>query len=231
MHQRRALALAVDRDAMVENLADADLVSATRFTPPGLPEGEGEDEDSVWFPAEGDLDRAREELEQAAVVKRRITLLHVDEPGNRDVALALRDSWNALGIETTVRARPPEEYLDFEGPLTRDSVDLYQVDLRYAYPDALAGLTYWECFDPRNKTNFCHPGYDALVEEARRELDPDARGALTARAEDILFGEDGRNPGVVLFWPATPNLEALRVAETFRVSPLGLIDLWSVDVR
>ena len=98
---------------MVENLADADLAPATRFTPPGVPRGRRRGRRLALVPGGGGPGPRAGRAREAAVVKRRITLLHVDGPGNRDVALALRDAWNALGMETTVRARPPEEYLDF----------------------------------------------------------------------------------------------------------------------
>jgi len=223
------MALAVDRAGILENLGRSDLMAATSLTPPALTRAWGGRDESPWFPAEGDLAEARAELDRAAAVKRRITLLHVDAPGNRDVALALRTAWRRLGIETTIRARRPGEYLDFAGPLSRDSVDVYQLDLEYPYPDALAGLFPWRCSDARNKTNFCHAGFDELVEDAQAELDPESRAALARRAEELLFGPNGRNPGVVLFWRAFPNLEALRVARSFRVEPRGLVELWGVD--
>lgn len=229
VHQRRAMALAVDRTLIAENLAAGDRIPATRFSPPGLPAFGRPARDSPWFPAGGDLDEAREELEQAAVVKRDLTLLHVDAPGNRDVAVALRDAWRQLGIETTLRAEAPDAYLDFRGPLSRESVDLYQLDVRYAYPDAVAGLSVWRCDAAQNKTNFCHAGFDRLLDDARRERDAERRAALAARAEELVFGEDGRVPAVVVFWPAYTNLESLSVAESFTIDPLGQIDLAAVE--
>jgi oligopeptide transport system substrate-binding protein len=231
VHQRRAMSLAVDRAELAENLASGDLVPATRLTPRGLPDFARPTPDSPWFPPGGDLERARAELAEAAVVKRRLTLLHVDAPGNRDIAVALRAAWQQLGIETAIRAQPPDAYLDFSGPLSPNSVDLYQFDVDYPFPEAVAGLSLWTCDAERNKTNFCHAGFDGLVEAASRELDADGRDALAMRAEALLFGEEGRVPGTVLFWPAYPNLESLNVAESFRIDPLGQIPLYGVTLR
>jgi ABC-type transport system substrate-binding protein len=164
------------------------------------------------------------------LVQERVTLLHVDAPGNRAIALALRAAWQQLGIETTIRARAAEGYLDFRGPLSRDSVDLYQLDLRYPFADAAPGLSLWTCRSDRNKTNFCRARFDELVADARREGDASARQVLATRAEEVLSGADGALPGIPIYWHTRTNLEALPVRETFAVSPLGQIDLAAVEL-
>ena len=229
VYQRRAMALAVDRAAILANVVGVDMLPATRFTPTVAP-GFGHAEESPWLPANGDLSEARGSLRRAAAVKDSVTLVHVDAPGNREIALALRAAWRQLGIETTIRARDPDEYLAFRGPLSRDSVDLYQLELRYPYADAAPGLAIWTCRSDRNKTNFCRARFDEFMAEARREEDATARQALARRAEDVLSGPEGALPGIPIFWHTSTNLEALPVRDTFTVNPLGQIDLASVDV-
>ena len=229
VNQRRAMALAVNRSAILANVVQSDMLPATRFTPTAVP-GFGHAEESPWLPPEGDLSEARRLLRRAAAVEERVTLLHVDAPGNRDIAVGLRAAWQQLGIETTIRARAAEDYLDFRGPLSRDSVDLYQLDLRYPFADAAPGLSLWTCRSDRNKTNFCRVRFDELVAEARREEDASARQVLATRAEEVLSGADGALPGIPIYWHTRTNLEALPVRETFAVSPLGQIDLAAVEL-
>jgi ABC-type transport system substrate-binding protein len=152
----------------------------------------------------------------------------VDTPGNRALALAARDAWRELGIETAIVARPPRDFLDFSGPLSRDSVDLYQVELRYPYADASYGLSVWACESERNKTGFCRAGFDDLLAEAGREADVEARQRLYTRAEAILSGPLGALPAVPVYWHTAANLEALAIQPTFDVNPLGQIDLAAV---
>ena len=227
-HQRRAMALAVDRRALIENVTRGDEYPAIRVTPPGVL-GAADLPASPWLHVGGDLAGARAELAQAAAVKRRLTLLRVDEPGTRAVAFALRDAWRALGIQTTVRSSPPDEFLDFEGPLSLNSVDVYQADVEASAPDAWPALELWTCGSEWNKSNFCNRRYDRFIEAAQREPDPAVRAGLYGAAEEVLSGDEGGMPAVPLYSPTYANLESLGVRDTFRIDPLGLVNLAAVD--
>ena len=229
-HQRRAMAFAVDRRALIENVTRGDEYPAVRVTPPGVL-GAATLPASPWFPPGGDLTAARAELAKAAAVRRRLTLLRIDEPGTRGVAFALRDAWRALGIQTTVRSSPPDEFLAFPGPLSLDSVDVYQADVDASAPDAWPPLSLWTCRSEWNKSNFCNARYDRFLEAARHEPDAAVRQGLYGAAEEVLTGEDGSVPAVALYSPTYANLESLSIRDTFRINPLGLIDLAAVDPK
>ena len=232
VRQRRAMALAVDRAALVENVTQAGEMPATGVSPPRLIHDDGDQSASPWLPANGDLSLARDELERAVAVERRVTLLHPDAPGHRAIALAVREAWRELGIESTIRAGEPEQYLESQGPFRGDDrVDVYQVDLQYPLPEALPGLVVWTCDATRNEAAWCRSAYDQLIARARHERSAVLRRALYERAEELLAGEQGAMPLVPLFWRTYPNLESLRVAETFAIDPLGLVDLTAVELR
>jgi len=228
VHQRRAMALALDREGLVENGSQGGEAPAGRFTPAGAPQQGRLAPDSPWLPPGGDLDAAREELDAAAAVNRKLTLLHVDRPGARDVAVYVRDAWSRLGIDTTIRSQPARGYLDFAGSLTPNSVDLYEVLLDDPAPDAWPSLAAWGCRVPLNKTNFCNGRYDRLLAESRREVDPVVRNDVMVRAQEVLAGRAGLMPAVPLLWPTYTNLESLRVKDTLSINPLGQIDLAAV---
>jgi ABC-type oligopeptide transport system substrate-binding subunit len=225
VHQRRAMALAVDRESLVENASGGGEEPAERFTPAGAPRQGRAAPDSPWLPPGGDLDAARAELGEAAVVNRKLTLLHVDRPGAGDVAAFLQDAWGRLGIDVSIRSRPASGYLDFTGPLGRTSVDLYEVVLDGPVPDAWPSLAAWSCRSPVNKTNFCNGRYDRLVRDARREADPVVRNDSMVRAQDVLGGRAGLMPAMPVLWPVYTNLESLGVQDSFWINPLGQIDL------
>jgi ABC-type oligopeptide transport system substrate-binding subunit len=228
VRQRRAMTLAVDREAIVENATRGGEAPATRFLPAGMPLRGRDAPDSPWAPEAGDLGAARAELEQASVVKRRVTLLHVEDAEQREVALALAAAWRELGIETSVRSSPEESFLDFAGPLSRTSVDVYQLDLDPWLPDAWPTLALWSCGADANKTNFCSASYDALLVEAREEESALVRSHLYGRAEELLTGSDGSLPVLPVYRPTYTTLESLQVRDTFAVNPLGQIDFTTV---
>ncbi len=230
VRQRRAMALAVDREALVENETRGGEAPATRFLPEGIPYEGRPPPDSPWAPAGGDLDAARAELEDAGAVKRNLTLLHVDGAEEREVALALAAAWEELGLDTTVRSQPAESYLDFPGPLSRSSVDLYLYDLDPWLPDPWPALARWTCDAKENKANFCSAAYDALVLQARDEQSPLVRSDLYARAEELLTGEAGAMPLLPVYRPTYTTLESLQVQATFTVNPLGQIDFSAVTL-
>ena len=229
VHQRRAMALAVDREDLTENATRGGEAPAERFTPQGAPAQGRVAPDSRWLPPGGDMGAARDELDEAAVVNRKLTLLHVDRPGARDVAAFLQSAWRELGIDVTIHSQPAEDYLDFRGPLTPQSVDLYEVVLDPPVPDAWPSLAAWTCRAPTNKTNFCNGRYDRLLIESRREPDPVVRNDLMVRAQEILGGRAGVMPAMPLVWPVYTNLESLGVKDTFTINPLGQIDLAAVS--
>jgi oligopeptide transport system substrate-binding protein len=228
VHQRRAMALAVDREGLAENATRGGEAPAERFTPEGAPTQGRVAPDSRWLPPGGDMGAARDELDEAAVVNRKLTLLHVDRPGAGDVAAFLQSAWRGLGIDTTIRSQSADDYLDFRGPLTPQSVDLYEIVLDPPVPDAWPSLAAWGCRAPTNKTNFCNGRYDRLLAESRRELDPVVRNDLMVRAQEVLGGRAGLMPALPLVWPVYTNLESLGVKDTFAINPLGQIDLAAV---
>jgi oligopeptide transport system substrate-binding protein len=231
VHQRRAMAAAINRRRVVENLTQRGETPAVRFVTDGLDAAGRTAPPSPWLPEDGDMDAAKAELAEAETVKKEITLLYMDAPGNRDVALALRDAWNSLGLETTVRSGARDTYMDFRGPLGENSVDVYQLDVPLTVPDAGPALDVWTCASPRNKTTFCNGAFDRLIERAREELDPAARSDLYAEADLVLSGTNGQMPGIPLLWPNYTNLESLALQSTFVIDPLGRIDLAAVRIN
>jgi ABC-type transport system substrate-binding protein len=164
-------------------------------------------------------------------VKRELTLLHLDEAPDRAIAAAVAAAWRELGLQTDLRSRPAEDFLQFEGPLSRDSVDLYRVEQRPRFGDAYAFVSSWGCRATPNKTNFCLGSYDRLLDRARAEPGAVQRDALYAQAETLLAGDAGAIPGIPLFWDVYPNLEARGVRDSFRIDPLGRIDFTAVERR
>ncbi len=231
VHQRRAMAAAINRRRVVDNVTQKLETPADRFVTDGLDATGRTAPASPWMPEGGDVDAAKAELAEAATVKKAITLLYVDAAGNREVALALRDAWKGLGIETTVRSGARDTYMDFRGPLGENSVDVFQLDVPLTVPDAGPALDVWTCESPQNKTNFCNGAFDRLVERARQELEPAARNDLYAEADLVLSGTNGQMPGIPLLWPTYTNLEALSLQSTFTIDPLGRIDLAAVRIH
>ena len=231
IHERRALSLAVNRQEIIDQIAQADQIPATGMSPQGISGFDTINPDSPWTPAAGDIDAAKDELSQAASPKTDINLFFNDAPGHKEIATAVQAQWQDLGINTTLKQQEWAQYLEFLGPPPNQAVDVYRLGWIYDFPDAINGLELWTCDSGNNNTNFCNKDFDALVEKARQTPDDTARYDLYAQMEDMLFGQDGELPILPIYWYTFPNLEKLSVKDTFNISPLDQFDLTQVVVK
>ena len=231
IHERRALSLAVNRQEIIDQIAQADQIPATGMSPKGISGFDTINPDSPWTPAAGDLTQAKDELSQAASPKMDINLFFNDSPGHKEIATAVQAQWKELGINTTLKQQEWAQYLEFLGPPPNDAVDVYRLGWIYDYPDAINGLDLWTCDSGNNNTNYCDKSYDDLVAQARQTPDDSARYDIYAQLEDKLFGQDGALPILPIYWYTYPNLEKLSIKDTFNINPLDQFELSQVVVK
>jgi len=231
IHERRALSLAVNRQEIIDQIAQADQIPATGMSPKGISGFDTINPDSPWTPAAGDINQAKDELSQAANPKTDINLFFNDSPGHKEIATAVQAQWKELGINTTLKQQEWAQYLEFLGPPPNDAVDVYRLGWIYDYPDAINGLDLWTCDSGNNNTNYCDKSYDDLVAQARQTPDDSARYDIYAQLEDKLFGQDGALPILPIYWYTYPNLEKLSIKDTFNINPLDQFELSQVVVK
>jgi oligopeptide transport system substrate-binding protein len=230
VNQRRAMALAIPRQSIIDNVAQADQIPASGFTPQGMPGFDTINPESEFLSAEGDVERAKELMAEVQNPKKNITLYINDSPGHREIAVAIQAAWKELGIESTIKQQEFQQYLEFLGPPPNKDVDVYRLGWIGDFVDAINFLELWMCESGNNNTNFCNEEYDALIEEARTTEDNDARYELYAQAEEILFGPDGEMPVLPIYFYTYVALERENVKETYETNLLDQVDLTQVVV-
>ena len=228
--QRRAMALAIPRQSIIDNVTQADQLPAGGFTPEGMPGYDAINPESPFLPAEGDMEQAKTLMEEVANPKTNINLYLNDSPGHREIAVAIQAAWKELGIDSTIKQQEFQQYLEFLGPPPNKDVDIYRLGWIGDFVDAINFLELWTCESGNNSTNYCNKEYDALIEKARNTEDNDARYELYADAEEILFGEDGDMPVLPIYFYTYNTLEDESVKDTFEVNLLDQIDLTKVVV-
>lgn len=173
---REALALAIDRDALIVPFGLAGWVPTTRVVPPGLPGDSGMigerwpqltiEQRRAQAAQRVARWRAAEEAQQGP----RLRIALPGGPGGETLFARLREDLAAVGIET-VR-------------VTGDgAADLRLVDAVARYPSAVWFLNQFNC---RVQRGLCSESADALVAEANRTADPATRARLLAEAEAEL---------------------------------------------
>jgi oligopeptide transport system substrate-binding protein len=231
LNQRKAMSLAINRREIIDNIAQADQLPATGWTPEGMPGFDTINPDSPWLPENGDLEQAKTLMDQAQTPKKDITLLLNDSPGHREIAVAVQSYWKELGINTTIKQQEWAQFLEFIGPPPDKSVDVYRYGWIGDFVDAINFLELWTCDSGNNSTNYCDPEYDKLVDEARATPDNEARYDLYAQMEQKLLGDEGAVPLSPIYWYTYVASEDPSVKDTFNQNLLTQIDLTKVVVK
>jgi oligopeptide transport system substrate-binding protein len=228
VNQRRAMALAIDRRTIIDNIAQADQLPASGFTPEGMPGFETFHPASEFLPETADMERAQELMEQVQNPVTDITLVLNDAPGHREIAVAVQASWRELGIDTEIQQQEWAQFLESIGPPPGRQIDAFRLGWIADFVDAMNFLELWTCDSGNNSTNFCNEEYDRLVEQARQTPDNAERYELYAQMEELLFGSEGEVPVLPIYWYTFVQLEDESIQDTFNVNPLSQIDLTEV---
>ena len=212
---RRALALALDREAIVKNILRGGQVAATALTPPGL---------AGYVPPTAiahDLATAKKLLAEAGFPDGRgfprTELVTISSEINQRIAEAAQQMWRRdLGLEVTITQK--------EFKILLQAIDNAVLDFSLArgrwigeYPDPLTYLSIFTTGNGVNGTGFADPAYDALLESAARAPTPAARLAALQRAEAYLFVQ---MPIAPIYWGSRTTLVAASV-RGWKNSPLG----------
>lgn len=205
VNQRRALAFAVDRTTLVEEITKQGEQPATSFTPKGMPGFDGITQ--TFLPTAADLETAKGYLAKATSPKKTLSFVFVsDDPVGKDVAVAIQAMWNQLGVKTNVRGMEFQQFLEMLGPPVDKSVDVFAIGWVGDYVDDINFLELWTCKSGNNPTGYCDKDYDALIAKARQTPDEAARHAIYADAEAMLTGPEGALPIIPTHWATFPTM-------------------------
>ena len=211
VNERRALALAIDRMTIVEEVTKAGEKPATSFTPEGMP---GFDQISQDFLSPtADLERAKQYLAQAKNPVRTISLYANQDALAKNIQVAVQAMWKELGIETSIKAQEWAQFLDFLGPPPNEAVDAFYVGWIGDYVDAINFLQLSQCDSGLNFAGFCDAEVDKLLDEAVKSKDDTERYALYGDAEARLTGANGAFPYIPLYWIVYPILHKANVID------------------
>ena len=180
---RLALALAVDRPAIVGKILRGEQTPAYSFTPSNL---QGYTPEAVQ---REEPDRARRLLEESGHPGGRglprLHLLYNTSEANREVAEALQEMWRReLGVDVEL---VNEELKSTEEDRRVGSYDLMRSSWIADYIDPSAFLEMWRGDSGNNFTGWSSPEFDRLMAEAARTGDPEVRRTTMGRAESLLL--------------------------------------------
>lgn len=220
---RRALALAIDRDAIVKNILRGGQTAATALTPPGF---------AGYAPlnlVSHDVATAKKLLADAGFPDGRgfpaFELLTLSSEINQRIAEGVQQMWRrGLGLDVAINQK--------EFKVLLQAVDNAVLDYAVArgrwiaeYPDPLTYLAMFTAGNGTNCTGFTDPAYDALLADAATAPSATARIEALRLAESRLLEQ---MPIAPIYWGARTTLVAASV-HGWKNSPLGFHnyqDVW-----
>jgi len=180
---RRALALGVDRDAIVNKILRAGQLPAHALTPPNT----AGYTPTAQIPT--DFDAARALLAEAGYPGGKgapaIELLFNTSESHRAVAESIQEMWRReLGLEVRLTNQENNSML---AARTSGSYQILRSVWIGDYVDPMTFLSLWTSDSGNNYTGWKNPSYDQLLFEAARTADATARNALYQKAEALLL--------------------------------------------
>jgi len=184
---RRALSLAIDREAIVDRAYGGMGVAAAGLLPPDLwPNSDGA------RPPKPDPDRARTILAEAGFDSLSIDIWIAPVsrpymPSARRVAEMIRSDWAAIGVDATIVAADWDQFLK-RSMVGEHEVILFGWIAETLDPDVFLAPIL-DCAAARkgaNRTFWCDPGLDRALLEARQATARAEREALYGIALEIL---------------------------------------------
>jgi oligopeptide transport system substrate-binding protein len=228
VNQRKAMALAIDRQAIVKNITQTGQVPATAFSPAGIPGAKTIDSDT-FLTATSDMDKAKQYMAKVQSPVTNVNLIFNNAPGHKEIATAIQSEWKKLGLNVTLKQQDWPQFLKFLGPPPDPSVGVYRNGWIADFPDDINFLSVFECGSGNNNTNWCNKTYDNLLKQATNEPDQQKRYDLYQKAEALLSGPNGDMPIIPIYWYTF----AYQVADNvhgWNTNPMDTIDLTKVSI-
>lgn len=208
---RRALNMAMDKQAICDHVTKAGERPARHLVPPGMagyqsPLGAGYD-----------VQAAQQLLAEAGFPGGkgfpRMQILFNTHEAHRDIAEVIQQQWkNNLGIDIELRNLEWGVYLD---SVTKTDFDIARAGWVPDYSDPNTFLDMFVTGGSHNNTNWGDKRYDELIERAGAEPDNTRRMAHFQEAEQLLLDEQ---PIIPIYFYVTSNLVNPRV-RNFTLNP------------
>jgi len=196
---RKALAMAIDRDALCETVTKAGQRAARGFVPAGMP---------GWVPQRfgpDSFEEARKLILETGYGSRTrklptIELLYNSGEAHRDIAEVVADGWRKIGFDVRLRSQEWKAFLDNQTKLAYDvSRSVWIAD----YADPTSFLDVFTSYSRNNRTGWANENYDSLIERAATTTDHKLRRDILRSAERILLRE---LPIIPIYYYTAQNL-------------------------
>ncbi|WP_371361973.1 Oligopeptide-binding protein OppA [Sporomusa rhizae] len=195
---RKALSLAIDREAIVKNVTKTEEVAAAAWIPPGLPDATaGEDFRKVGGDlVKYDVAEAKKLLAEAGYPDGKgfpdLTLTYNTDDRHKAIAEAIQEMWKKnLGINV---ALTNQEWKVFINNRSQGNYQIARHGWIGDYPDAMTFSDLFIIGSGNNNIQYKNPEYDQLVKLAQSTGDQTVRMKAMHDAEKMLMEDAALAP-------------------------------------
>ncbi len=219
---RKAINLAIDRQALIDNILQGSGTPAMALVSPGYSANGVKYEDGrgdFGLSATANVEEAKKLLAEAGYPNGEgfptIQLSYYTNPQVKQIVEAMAQMLETnLGVKVEISTEEWKVYYD------NVKAGNYEVAAMGWGADYLHPMTFFPLFmtdDPLNNSNYANPDYDAAVKAAKIEQDPVKAIELMRNAEDILMAD---YPFMPLYYRST-NLMMKPYVKGWYMTPKG----------
>ncbi|WP_397539976.1 peptide ABC transporter substrate-binding protein [Rummeliibacillus pycnus] len=228
---RKAFALAVDQQNIVDYITKQGQKAAHGFVSYGISNSKGED----FREATGDLitfnkDEAKKLLKEGMKEEGwsklpAVTLTYSTSPDNQKIAVALQSQFKEnLGVDIKLKNVESGVFMTEQKELKHQ---LSRSSFLFDYADPVNAIESFITGSSMNRTNWSNKQFDKLIADSKKEKDNDKRWKMLQDAEKILIDEA---PIVPLYFYNQLTLQKPSVTGVVR-HPVGYLELKWADKK
>lgn len=190
---RKGLAMTLDRQTIVDKIAQGGQIAAEGVVPFGMKDDKGNEyRDDVGILVEYNVEEGKKLFEEGLAEEgmkpedfKNIVLLYNTSEAHKKIAQAAQEMWRVnLGIEIQL------ENVDFQVKLDREKAGDYHISRAGwigDYMDPITFIELWESTSSFNDAKYNNPEYDKLVRIAKNSSDQAERFEAMKKAEKMVM--------------------------------------------
>ena len=207
---RRALSMAIDRDALTEKVLGRGETPAWGWVPPGVADYSGQRFAYADMAQAERHDAAREAYARAGYSRERpatVEIRYNTSETHQRIALAVQSMWrDVLGVEATLVNEEFQVLLS--NMRAMEVTQVFRSSWSGDYNDAHTFLSVLEAESSSNMTGYASEEYDAMMRQAAAQADPAARRRYLEQAERVLLAD---HPVIPLYFFVSKHLVSPQV--------------------
>lgn len=221
---RKALCLAIDRDALINNVAQLDAEPAYSFLAPGyVLDGKDilEGRSDFGLSSTANVEEAQKALAEAGYPNGEgfptVQLSFYSDDNVKKIAEAVKEMWEQnLGITVEVTSA---EWAVFYSDIQSGNYEVGAMGWSADYVNPMSFLPLLYTGDITNNSFYSNPEYDAIVDQVKVENDPAKFAELVKQADELVSAE---YPVLPLYYKANNYLIKDYVDGVYMTSSAGL---------